>query len=118
MKYALMIFLPAGTAARITTAEEAAIQHTCAALTEDTAKAGHYLGSMRLAAEQQAKCLRMPAGKPVLTDGPFAETKEFLAGLYIVECDTMEEAAAYAQRHPGAALGTVEIRPIVDFDLG
>ncbi|WP_298872716.1 YciI family protein [uncultured Bradyrhizobium sp.] len=53
-----------------------------------------------------------------MTDGPFAETKEFLAGLYIVECDTIEQAAAYARRHPGASFGSIEIRPIGDFDLG
>ena len=118
MKYALLIHLPAGVAAKITPAEEAAVQHTCHALTEDCSKAGHYRGSMRLLPEQQAVTLRMAGDKPVLTDGPFAETKEFLAGLYIVECDTIEQAAAYARRHPGASFGSIEIRPIGDFDLG
>lgn len=116
MKYALLIHLPAGAAARITEAEEQNIQDVCHALTEDTRKAGRYLGSMRLAPEEKAVTLKLEAGKHVVVDGPYAETKEFLAGIYVVECDTVEQALAYARRHPGAAVGTVEVRPLASID--
>jgi hypothetical protein len=116
MKYALLIHLPAGAAAKVTAAEEQDIQNVCHALTEDTRAAGRYLGSMRLAPEDRAVTLKLEAGRQVVLDGPFAETKEFLAGIYVVECDTVEQALAYARRHPGAARGTVEVRPLVSID--
>lgn len=116
MKYALLIHLPAGAAGKITEAEERNIQDVCHALTEDVRGKGKYLGSMRLAPETQAVTLTRQAGKHVVVDGPFAETKEFLAGLYVVECDTVEEALEYARRHPGARNGTVEVRPLVSMD--
>jgi hypothetical protein len=118
MKYALLIHLPAGAAGKVTQAEEQNIQDVCHALTEDTRAAGRYLGSMRLAPEEQAVSLKLDAGKHVVVDGPFAETKEFLAGIYVVECDTVEQALAYARRHPGAAMGTVEVRPLVSMEAG
>lgn len=118
MKYVLLIHLPAGAAAQITEAQEQNIQDVCHALTEDVRGKGRYGGSMRLAPENQAVSLRVQAGKPVVVDGPFAETKEFLAGIYVVECDTLDEAVGYARRHPGAALGTIEIRPLVSQEAG
>lgn len=118
MKYALLIHLPAGAAGRITADEEQHIQDVCHALTEDTRQAGRYLGSMRLAPEEQAVSLKREGGRQVVVDGPFAETKEFLAGIYVVECDSVEQALAYARRHPGAARGTVEVRPLVSMEAG
>ncbi|HZR35995.1 MAG TPA: YciI family protein [Nevskia sp.] len=117
MKYALLIHLPAGTAGKITETEERDIQDVCHALTEDVRAQGKYLGSVRLAPEERAVTLARRAGKHVVVDGPFAETKEFLAGLYLVECDTVEEALEYARRHPGASNGTIEVRPLVSMDL-
>jgi hypothetical protein len=114
----LLIHLPAGAAAGINEAQEQDIQDTCHALTEDVRAKGRYRGSMRLAPEQQAVTLKRQAGRHVVVDGPFAETKEFLAGIYVVECDTVDEAVAYARRHPGAAMGTIEIRPVVSVEEG
>jgi len=118
MKYVLLIHLPAGAAAGITDAEEQNIQDVCHVLTEDVRSKGRYCGSMRLAPEQQAVTLKQQGGRQVVVDGPFAETKEVLAGIYVVECDTVEEAVAYARRHPGASLGTIEIRPVVFQEAG
>ncbi len=118
MKYALLIHLPAGAAAQVTEAQEQEIQDVCHALTEDVRGKGRYRGSIRLAPEHQAVSLKRQAGKQVVVDGPFAETKEFLAGIYVVECDTVEEALSYARRHPGAAIGTVEVRPLVSMEAG
>jgi hypothetical protein len=55
-------------------------------------------------------------GKPVFTDGPFAETKEALGGFYIIEAGDLDEALKWAQQIPGAWHGKVEVRPIVQFD--
>jgi hypothetical protein len=53
-------------------------------------------------------------GKPVVTDGPFAETREVLGGFYLVDVPDLDAAIHIAQRHPGARLGTVEIRPVME----
>lgn len=118
MKYALLIHLPPGAAAAVTAEQEQNIQDVCHALTEDVRKESRYLGSVRLAPEHQAMSLRLQAGKHVVVDGPFAETKEFLAGIYVIECDSIEQALAYARRHPGAAMGTVEVRPLAGMEAG
>lgn len=54
-------------------------------------------------------------GELVMTDGPFAETKEVLTGFYVFECADLDEALAWAGRIPAAATGAVEVRPVIDF---
>ncbi len=67
-----------------------------------------------------ATTIQIPDGKkggsPVFTDGPFAETKEVLGGFYLLECDDLDEALAWAQQIPGAWHGKVEVRPVLEFD--
>ena len=55
-------------------------------------------------------------GKPVVTDGPFAETKEVLGGFYLLETEDLDEALKWAQQIPGAWHGRIEVRPIMEFD--
>lgn len=55
-------------------------------------------------------------GKPVFTDGPFAETKEALGGFYLIEAGDLDEALKWAQQIPGAWHGKVEVRPVIEFD--
>ncbi|HLH41962.1 MAG TPA: YciI family protein [Bryobacteraceae bacterium] len=62
-----------------------------------------------------AKTVRVREGKPLVTDGPFAETKEQLAGFYLVDAPGLEEAAKIAAKIPGARYGSVEVRPIMTF---
>jgi hypothetical protein len=62
-----------------------------------------------------AATVRVRHGKPLSTDGPFAETKEQLGGFYLVEAATREEALAMAAKIPGARFGCVEVRPIMTF---
>ncbi len=62
-----------------------------------------------------ATTVRVRDGKTVATDGPFAETKEALGGFYILDCKDLDEAIELAAMIPGAAVGAIEVRPIVDF---
>jgi hypothetical protein len=62
-----------------------------------------------------ATSLRAPDGKPVVTDGPFAETKEQLAGYYLLDVANVDEAIEAGTRCPAAMYGTIELRPIQDF---
>ena len=63
-----------------------------------------------------ATTVRVRDGQTVTTDGPFAETKEILGGFYVVDVADLDEALGYAAMIPGAKTGSVEVRPIVDFD--
>jgi len=67
-----------------------------------------------LASTASATTVRVRDGKRVVTDGPFAETKEYLGGYYIIEAKSIDEALEAAAMCPGAKSGSVEIRPIVD----
>ncbi len=64
-----------------------------------------------------ATTVRVRDGKTLVTDGPFAETKEALGGFYMVECDDLDAALAAAAAIPGARLGSVEVRPIIPMPL-
>jgi hypothetical protein len=63
-----------------------------------------------------ATTVRVRDGERFLTDGPFAETKEQLAGFYIFECKDLDEAIGWAARIPGAKTGSVEVRPVMDYE--
>ncbi len=79
---------------------------------ESITEKGQMRGGERLQPTPTAKTVRVRDGEMILTDGPFAETKEQLGGFYIVEATDLEEAAAIAAQIPGAETGCVEVRPI------
>ncbi len=85
------------------------------AFNEEAGKRGALVAGDSLHPTPTARTVRVRDGKTLLTDGPFAETKEVLGGYYILDCQTPEEAAEMAAKIPGALTGSVEIRPIVDF---
>jgi hypothetical protein len=75
---------------------------------------GQYLAANPLQSVATATSVRVREGKRVVTDGPFAETREQLGGYFVVEAKNLDEAIAIAARIPGAKLGTVEVRPVVE----
>jgi hypothetical protein len=75
---------------------------------------GLYVAGDALAATDQATTVRVRDGKTATTDGPFAETKEQLGGYYIIEADNLDRAIEAAAQCPGAAYGSMEVRPIVE----
>jgi hypothetical protein len=76
-------------------------------------EAGLLVGVQRLRTVESATSVRVRDGETEITDGPFAVTKEFLAGYYILECADLDEAIKQAARMPMAAWGTIEVRPVV-----
>lgn len=80
--------------------------------------AGVEILSQPLDFPEAATVVRVRDGEALITDGPFAETKEFLAGFDILNCDTLEEAVGWAAKHPLAAFHMVEVRPFTDFVTG
>ncbi len=83
-------------------------------LIEELVESGHYAGCNRLQPRETAVTVRVRNGKPITTDGPFAETKEQLGGYFVIEARDMNEAVAIAARIPGARYGCVEVRPVAD----
>jgi hypothetical protein len=82
------------------------------AYTESLIEQGIHRGGEPLAATAAATSVRVREGRRLITDGPFTETKEVLGGYYIVECDDLDTALDAAARCPGAAYGTIEVRPL------
>jgi hypothetical protein len=82
-------------------------------LAHQLATAGRYVAAAPLAPSATATSVRVRAGKRVVTDGPFAETKEQLGGYFLIDATDLEEAIAIAARIPMARRGTIEVRPIV-----
>ncbi len=82
------------------------------AFTQEVRDAGKLVAGDRLEPSTAATTVRIRNGETLTTDGPFAETKEQLGGYYILECDNLDEALAYAAKIPAAEHGSVEVRPI------
>ena len=76
-------------------------------------EAGLLVGVQRLHSTESATSVRVRDGQTEITDGPFAETKEVLAGYYVLDCDDLDEALKLAARMPMARWGTIEVRPIM-----
>jgi hypothetical protein len=82
------------------------------AYTEALKKDGVYVGSNRLRPVEDARSVRVSGGKPNVVNGPFAETREQLGGYFLIDVPDIKTAQDYAARCPGAAVGTMEVRPV------
>ena len=89
----------------------------CVAYDAGIRKSGHCMASEALESVQTATTVRVRNGKVAVTDGPFAETKEWIAGYDVLECPDLDEAIRIASRHPMARFGRIEVRPFWHLDL-
>jgi hypothetical protein len=96
--------------------EQEACYRDSAALARELHANGKYLGASPLQPVATATSVRVRGGKRMVTDGPFAETREQLGGFYLVEAKDLDEAIEIAGRIPAAHKGTIEIRPILEID--
>jgi len=85
-------------------------------LTHDLNAAGQYLGASPLHPVSTATSVRIRNGKRLVTDGPFAETREQLGGYFLIEAPDLDAAIGIAARIPGARKGTVEVRPVLELE--
>jgi hypothetical protein len=109
MQYALMIYAEPGYADTLPDADREAVREEFAVLVDD---ARCVIGAALLPAET-ATCVRVVGGRTLMTDGPFADTKEVLGGFALVEAANLDEAIDMAARIPPARLGgVVEVRPV------
>ena len=84
----------------------------CIAYGDSLRKNGRYLGGEALQRVETATVVRVRSGKVSITDGPFAETKEQLAGFYLIDAENLDEAIQIASRIPPARIGSIEVRPV------
>src|SRR6185503_13524342 len=113
MRYMMLVYTKEDIGLSPDALEQIASAHR--ALMDETTKLGILQGAEPLALTNTAKTIRTRNGETMITDGPFAETKEQLAGYYILECKDIEEAIQWASKIPtecGGAQGSIEIRPM------
>ena len=116
MKYLLLIYTSEAQDAQRTPEQQEANMGEYYAFTNEVREAGVMAGGEALHPTSAATTVRVRQGQVVSTDGPFAETKEQLGGYYMLDCDNLDEAIRWAAKIPGAREGSIEIRPIWEFE--
>lgn len=96
--------------------ERNALMDDCFAYDQELRKNGHFAGGEGLQSAQNATVLRWQNGKVTVTDGPFAETKEQLGGILVLEARDLNHAIQLMSKHPGVKAGPFEIRPVEDME--
>ena len=115
MKYLCLIYDEEKRSVTRPKSEADAMMGEYSAFTDGIKKSGHYLGGEALQPVQTATTVRVRNGKMSTTDGPFAETTEQLGGFYLINARDLNDAIQVASRIPSARVGSVEVRPIMDF---
>jgi hypothetical protein len=113
MQYLLLIYHNEEQWANLSEAEKQKIYEGFRGLREDLEKRSKFKGANKLQPTSMATTIRVRNGKTSVTDGPFAETKEQLAGYILVDAGDQDDAVAIAARIPSAQMGTIEVRPVV-----
>ena len=111
MKYMLLVYLDEQA---LSDSEREKCYVESAQLTQDLHASGNYVAASPLHPTATATSVRVRSGKRLVTDGPFAETREQLGGYYLIEAPNLDEAMSIAERIPGAKFGTIEIRPVLE----
>jgi hypothetical protein len=114
MKYVLLIYGAEKHWASLPKEEQVRIFNAYMTYTEELQKSGKMLACEPLDPTFTATTVRVRDGKTIPTDGPFADTKEQLGGLYVVDVKDLNEAMAWAAKIPDALTGSIEIRPVMD----
>ena len=114
MKFMLLVHHDEQTFWKRSQAEREMMLQQSVQLAQQLHRSGNYLGAAPLHPSSETTCVRVREGKPVVTDGPFAETREQVGGYFLINAKDLEEAITIAARIPGAQIGTVEIRRVPD----
>jgi len=112
MQYLLLIYANEREIEAMGQAQRTEMTNEYAEFTKSIVQAGQFKAGDRLRPVSTASTVRVREGKVLITDGPFAETREQLGGYYLVEAKNLDEALAMAARIPGARHGSIEVRPI------
>ena len=116
MKYMLLVHHDQEAFAKRSEAERAGLMQESVQLANQLHANGKYLGAAPLHPSSETTCVRVRDGKRLVTDGPFAETREQIGGYFLVDAKDRDEAIEIAGRIPGARIGAVEVRPVTEVE--
>ena len=116
MQYLLMIYANEAEYAKIDPATLQKVYEEYGGFTQSIIQSGHFKAGDGLQPVSTATTVRIRDGKTLTTDGPFAETREQLAGYYLIEAKDLDDALAIAARIPEAVRGSIEVRPVMVYD--
>ena len=117
MKFVVLIYNDAGLLDAMPQPKFDATMRQCLAHADELKKEGRLLDSQQLEGASTAKSIRVRNGRTTITDGPFTETKELLAGFNLIEAEDMDEAVQIATEFPWADIGCIEVRPVRDIEI-
>ncbi|HEY0646856.1 YciI family protein [Phenylobacterium sp.] len=115
MKYICLVYAEPGALSDLSPDEQATLDRDSLAYDERLQQKGHFIAASALQGVKTARTVRVRRGKSLVTDGPFAETKEVLCGFIFIEAPDAEEALRIAEGIPMARYGSIEVRPELDF---
>lgn len=116
MKFLVMIYNDDSLLGGVPADEAKSMMRDCLIHADELRDQGFLLDSQQLEAPATAKSLRVRNGRATVTDGPYAETKEYLGGFNLIEAENMDEALRIAAQFPWANSGCIEVRPVRDLD--
>jgi len=114
MKYILLVHHSEEVIEQLGETELGQLRAESVQLANQIHSSGKYVDAAPLHPTSTATCVRVREGKLLVTDGPFAETREQLGGYFLITAENLDEAIAIGGRIPGARIGTVEIRPVIE----
>jgi hypothetical protein len=114
MKYLCVVYAEPATLTALSPSERETLNRDSLAYDVELQRRGKFIVANALQPVSTARTVRVRRGKPVVTDGPFAETKEHLGGFILIDAANMDEAVELAKGIPMAKRGTIEVRPIMD----
>jgi hypothetical protein len=117
MRYLCLIYLDEKELAAMPGKDMDALNARHLELNDELLESGHFVEAEALQPAAAATCVQVRNGRTRLTDGPYAETKEMVAGFYVIEARDLNEAVQVASRIPSAPLGTIEVRPCRDLEV-
>lgn len=112
MRYLCLIYWNEQELANLPAAELDALNAAHLDFNDELRRNGHFVEAEALAPSRESSCLRLKNGKPIITDGPFTEAKEMVAGFYLLEVRDRDEALRIAARFPSTPHAAVEVRPV------
>ena len=116
MKYLLTIYNDESGFANATPEDVQQVMAAYEAFGREVSEAGAMLGGEGLQPSSTATTVQVREGNAITSDGPFADTREQLGGYYLLECRDLDEAIGWAAKIPGAQNGTIEVRPVMDYE--
>lgn len=111
MKFLCAVYFEENPFQHLSADQQARLKRASLDYDDELARRGHYIAASALQPPQTAKTIRHRAGKPVVTDGPYAESKEVLGGFLMIEARDMDEAVRIAEKIPMGKFTTIEVRP-------